>query len=475
MYKLLKYLDNININVPKLNSNSYKKFYNYIINLYKTINIDDISIEYNANEINLTKHNISNNAKNDTNEHNEKSKFLENSNILKIINYFYYNNSLDTLLETYIEEDKEFFKQLLEKQNYNGLITFLNKNGQPLINNIYNLSIDNKLPKNIFIHDKDIYNQFISITNILSIETMTYLHKYKIVYNTFTINLNIYNKKKQISKKLVNKLIKLILLMCLFKKQTNININIDIYLTSNKKELPVYYKNLGCNEVNSGLSMEYTNKKKIIIYRIEELNKVLIHELIHYLHLDLGLDFGLNIDKNSIKYNFDEYFDINTKLKLNETYTEIIANIINCFIFSYEYNNKKDLTLLKELLEYEIKFSCYQSAKILVHYGYKNCNDFFKSYNTKLFKQTSAIFEYYILKTALLFNLNDILNIFNSNYNQYYLLKNKDDFKTIYLDLLLYYSTQKDFINKLSEFFKYIYSNKKPQLLYKNLRMTIFG
>ena len=119
MYKLLKYLDNININVPKLNSNSYKKFYNYIINLYKTINIDDISIEYNANEINLTKHNISNNAKNDTNEHNEKSKFLENSNILKIINYFYYNNSLDTLLETYIEEDKEFFKQLLEKQNYN--------------------------------------------------------------------------------------------------------------------------------------------------------------------------------------------------------------------------------------------------------------------------------------------------------------------------------------------------------------------
>jgi hypothetical protein len=216
-------------------------------------------------------------------------------------------------------------------------------------------------------------------------------------------------------------------------------------------------------------------KKKIIIYRIEELNKVLIHELIHYLHLDLGLAFGSNIDKNSIKYNFDEYFDINTKLKLNETYTEIIANIINCFIFSYEYNNKKDLTLLKELLEYEIKFSCYQSAKILVHYGYKNCNDFFKSYNTKLFKQTSAIFEYYILKTALLFNLNDILNIFNSNYNQYYLLKNKDDFKTIYLDLLLYYSTQKDFINKLSEFFKYIYSNKKPQLLYKNLRMTIFG
>jgi hypothetical protein len=466
MYKLIDYLDNINIKVPKCNTSSYKNFYNYIINLYKTINIKNINTKYIVNEINLTKHNISNNAMNNNNDNKDKIKFMENSNILKIINYYHYNNSLDNLLYNYLDEDKEFFKKLLEQQNYNGLILFLNKNGGTLNNNINNLSINNKLPKNIYIHDNDIYNQFISLTNILSIETMTYLHNYNIVYNTFTINLNIYNQTKSISKKLVNKIIRLTLLMCLFKNKNNISVNIDIYLTTNKKLLPLYYKNLGCNEVNSGLSLQYSNRKKIIIFRIEELNKVLIHELIHYLDLDLD---------HSIIHNFNNNFDINTQLKINETYTELIANLINCFIFSYEYNNKKDLALVKELLEYELKFSCYQSAKILVHYGYKDCKNFFKPHNSNLFIQNSAIFEYYILKTALLYNLDYVLKLFISNYNQSYLLENTTNFSSTYINLLLYCSTQKEFINKLTEFFKYIYNNKKPPLLYKNLRMTLFG
>ena len=77
---------------------------------------------------------------------------------------------------------------------------------------------------------------------------------------------------------------------------TNIykNINIEIYNTPFKKKLPCrnYCKNLSSININSGLS--YSNN--IIIYRKEELLKVLIHEIIHILDIDVKYEnYNANI------------------------------------------------------------------------------------------------------------------------------------------------------------------------------------
>jgi hypothetical protein len=86
-------------------------------------------------------------------------------------------------------------------------------------------------------------------------------------------------------------------------------------------------KILTSQNINSGASK---NNKWIIIYRYEEMYKVLIHELIHYNNYDLR-----NI------YSFTDcleiYFgDNNYPVLLHEAITELQAQILNVIWFVYK-------------------------------------------------------------------------------------------------------------------------------------------
>ena len=125
---------------------------------------------------------------------------------------------------------------------------------------------------------------------------------------------------------------------------------------------------LGPKEINTGFT---TYQHKLCIFREEELNKVLIHELIHYLQLDLGY-----IKSNRIS----NYFNINPniEIRLNEAYTEILALIINVSINSYLNKGRKNYSFANKMINYELKFTLYQISKILIHYNFKSIYYFFK-------------------------------------------------------------------------------------------------
>ena len=76
------------------------------------------------------------------------------------------------------------------------------------------------------------------------------------------------------------------------------------------------------------------------MWRKEELKKVIIHELLHSLQIDKNikpLSLNMNIQKS---------------LNINETFIEIIAEILYYIYLNLEYNLN-----LSELVELEHKFS----------------------------------------------------------------------------------------------------------------------
>jgi hypothetical protein len=183
-------------------------------------------------------------------------------------------------------------------------------------------------------------------------------------------------------------------------------INIDLYFTKQEKKIGRNVTVLGPNEINSGVT-SWGPTTKVAIFREEEINKLIIHELIHYCHLDFrNVDFPY-IDS----YNINP----NTEIRLNESYTEVMANLINCICCSYEYQNRENKELYTLFLNYEIKYSIYQCAKILKIYGFKNYEEFNRPYDGQnKFKQQTSVFSYFLVKTALLANLDQFSQFLNT-------------------------------------------------------------
>lgn len=173
-------------------------------------------------------------------------------------------------------------------------------------------------------------------------------------------------------------------------------------------------------------------KKKIIIWRREELLKSIFHECNHFHSFDKILDTNMEkINKyifDSIRIDKQSY----SQLELREAYTELIANLLNiigviAFRKSVKHTNKTCFNNIIKLLKKEINFSNNQTGKILKHFNFKKAEQFLKlsikspkSYKSKyLLSQTTHVISYYILKSILLINIGEILsanNNINSNF-----------------------------------------------------------
>ena len=78
------------------------------------------------------------------------------------------------------------------------------------------------------------------------------------------------------------------------------------------------------DRINNGIQQQQ------LIWRKEEIIKVTIHELFHLFNCD-----SKTIDTQSIIKLYQERYNINsTVINTFEAYTEIWANIINCFLLS---------------------------------------------------------------------------------------------------------------------------------------------
>ena len=293
-----------------------------------------------------------------------------------------------------------------------------------------NITYDKLIIETTILNNNILNNNFTSseIKNNI-IRTMKYA--YKITYKNNI--LYYYSSKKQLVPLFILQFFKIInSLRILFKTNNKDNIQIIKYFDTNNKKIFPKTGNaiLSPNEINSGLTiLSHKHNGEIILYRKEEIFKVLIHELIHANSIDHKLIFSSNVK------DFSSHFCVNYIVLLNEAYTEACANILNLFFINIIYNNNKKSLYnnLNKMFNKELNYSRYIYSKIMNYYGLNSIDDIIKKDNkcSVYFPQKTNVFSYYFLKFILLLHLDEMGVILKKQNN---LLKIVDG---IYIDLLI--------------------------------------
>ena len=186
------------------------------------------------------------------------------------------------------------------------------------------------------------------------------------------------------------------------KPQDTVMMNISLIDLPINKIKPKGAEPLSAKHVNSGVTTSYmlTRKKDVLVYRREEMMKVFIHEMIHAMDLDKKF-----IDEKH-ETNLRKFFNLQTRLNINETFTDTFAIYIHSIIVSIIQKRK-----FQEVFQNEKRFILRQAKKCLHVYGFKIGAD------KVLYEHTSAI-AYYVLKAAMIDNINKWI-AFMRNQNWY--------------------------------------------------------
>lgn len=161
------------------------------------------------------------------------------------------------------------------------------------------------------------------------------------------------------------------------KKNTNEirPINIYLILSPLKKQLEKDVI-INAKHINSGYTDFQSNE--ILVWREEEFEKVIFHEMIHYMDLDVR---NMSFDDNHLPHEIDGY------KSYFEAFTDFWGIIYHLIYISIITNKS-----INSLLQIEYNFIENQ-ANLLNHYfGLKNWKD------KKIIKQKSPAFTYFILK-----------------------------------------------------------------------------
>lgn len=324
--------------------------------------------------------------------HNDSIKLIK-----LLENYKLNVNKVSKLTENkYFMELYNTFKELYNKISIND-------------NDYNNIHIENVVESpDFYLTDNDFTSDEIKLYILSNLK-----NGYKIIFENNTIIY--FTKKNKVNLSLVKHIFKIIyILKNIFNRSDKSQI-IIFFETNKKKKFPIKQKILGPNEINSGLTILDLQKKNgnIILYRKEEVLKVLIHELVHSNLIDQKLIFSHNNNY------FNKLICVNYDIVINEAFTEFFALILNIFYINIVNNLKRND--LNTMFNNEIKYSFYISSKIFKYYNINNINEIIKNNNNcKItFLQNTNIFSYYILKKILLKDhliIGEILDKYSENY-----------------------------------------------------------
>lgn len=369
--------------------------------------------------------------------------------ILKLINEIDFELDINLPLINqinFIDKRNSYKKNIdkIEKYNFDKDISSLYNNSiQNILNN--NLQIEKFI--NINFYGKNIISNFVSSRIIRSIINNLFI-KTEYILNNDRIII-IYSKNNLIDNKFINKIDSILNFFDYITNKKNY-FKIEIYLSNEKKKINFTNNFLDSDNINSGMTLP---GYYIILFRKEEIIKVLFHELIHYLDLDM------RNDQNDLLILYKK---INLKADMinpNEAYTEVLA-LLFLNIWEYHYENKKINNFINCKLNIELYWSFIQITKILKFFKYKSFDDLFTKNN--LFYQKTNVLSYFFLKTVFLLNINDIFG--DLTLNNIYFNKNR-------LQIIKKYDLNqlKKYIDKI--YLKYNNNNFDKE----SLRMTIYG
>ncbi len=226
-----------------------------------------------------------------------------------------------------------------------------------------------------------------------------------VTINSIQFQINVFSSGESLSAFITN----LLIYLQFITNITQINIHtvtLNYYLVDQNKVLKEELNGeLSKDEVNSGSCQRFDSEAIINIWRKEEILKVTIHELIHAFSFDYINEGDLKNHYNN-KYNL-EGIHINSQ----EAYTEIWAQLINCFIISQYTDQDKQYEMFSTMVLLEKEFSDFQSDKIFNHTNLSN-----EIININ--KETNVL-AYYIIKNELYKSLNVFLQFCRTNNDDY--------------------------------------------------------
>lgn len=181
---------------------------------------------------------------------------------------------------------------------------------------------------------------------------------------------------------------------------SKISLNINIVLSKYKKlirksgQLSAYNVNSGVTSYN----ILYSKEHNILVFRREEVLKVLIHEIIHAMRLDAST---IDMDSTSI----DMYFGSRNPLNINESFTETYACLLNIVLATLVLGG--ETMRFKRLLRQEKLFIGNQARKVLNILGFvvkKGKLQAQTNYNEEI-----SVVSYYLLKNVNFSFIEDFL------------------------------------------------------------------
>ena len=262
------------------------------------------------------------------------------------------------------------------------------------------------------------------------------------------ITIHIYHTEKEELKEFIINIINYIQFIISLVKSKKERIIINYYLINKKKSIKSRIPNK--DEVNSGSCQCNEIESIINIWRKEEILKVTLHELIHALYFDKYKDTNDLINHYRIRYNVSSLI-----MNTNEAYTELWANLMNCYLISKNETNQEEL--FNTLVSLEKCFSNFQAHKIIYHTNISNNKNI-----VDINKNTSVI-AYYIIRSELYNNLDGFLNHCSLDINNENYLKIKDSHSWI-----LFLKSLKKITKNNRRFNK-----KNKDIQYKTIRMSL--
>lgn len=181
-------------------------------------------------------------------------------------------------------------------------------------------------------------------------------------------------------------------------------LTISIYLTSCKKQFPSNQQPLRAKHVNSGVTHTYAyrNHADVIVFREEEVFKVLLHELIHALQID-----NIHMQPH-IEQPIQNFFNAKKPLIINESYTDTLACFLNVCIYSYM------LSLMDSNMSYKKHVHVHfqeernhileQAARVWNHIQH-NAYVHVPYAKTKVYEEHTRVISYYILKAINFYHI----------------------------------------------------------------------
>lgn len=194
------------------------------------------------------------------------------------------------------------------------------------------------------------------------------------------------------------------------------NLNIYLLMSPFTKFLPEDKNTIvEPKHVNSAFTYGCKENNKIVIFRHEEWEKVLLHETFH----TYNFDFHAN-DFTKFRTFMKHTFRVQSDYELFETYCETWATLWTAAYQAYHITcqsnePKRFINYVETLIAHEQQFTLIQSTKILNIFNMKY-SDMFKQKEPK-YRENTNVFCYYILKSLCLLHINAFLRVSNKCMN----------------------------------------------------------